>query len=151
MSIVYVEGDLFAHQGLDGLAHGCNCIGAMGAGVAVEFKKRFPRMFTEYRRRCLAGEYVLGDVFPWKEGDVTVFNLATQKSARTPADLPSIERALHEMVQLASRDGVSRIGLPRLGADVGGLAWEPIRDVLETIGGRADVELVVFEKLAPTA
>lgn len=32
MSATFVSGDLFKHPGLDGLAHRCNCAGAMGAG-----------------------------------------------------------------------------------------------------------------------
>jgi O-acetyl-ADP-ribose deacetylase (regulator of RNase III) len=49
MTIKYVTGDLFVnrHQA-EALAHGCNCQGAMGAGIAVGFRERYPRMYEEY-------------------------------------------------------------------------------------------------------
>jgi O-acetyl-ADP-ribose deacetylase (regulator of RNase III) len=29
-----------------------NCVGVMGKGIALEFKKRFPEMFDDYEKRC---------------------------------------------------------------------------------------------------
>ena len=29
-----------------------NCVGIMGKGIALEFKKRFPEMFQDYVERC---------------------------------------------------------------------------------------------------
>lgn len=37
MPTAFVKGDLFGASGLDALAHGCNCAGAMGEGIAIEF------------------------------------------------------------------------------------------------------------------
>lgn len=51
MPTVFVEGDLFHHEGLTALAHGCNCAGATGKGIAVEFRARFPKMHAEYKKR----------------------------------------------------------------------------------------------------
>jgi O-acetyl-ADP-ribose deacetylase (regulator of RNase III) len=59
-----VTGDLF-NLGLPAVGHGCNCAGAMGAGIAVEFKRWFPAMYQQYRRRCQQGGLQLGDVFVW--------------------------------------------------------------------------------------
>jgi O-acetyl-ADP-ribose deacetylase (regulator of RNase III) len=143
---VFTEGDLFTAEGLRAWAHGCNCAGAMGAGIAVEFKRRFPGMFDEYRRRCADGTFGLGDVFPWSEGDRIVYNLGTQPHWRKRAELPAIEKALATMVSLAEKDGVPRIGLPRVGAGLGALDWSLVRAALTTAGERTGVELVVFER-----
>ena len=32
-----------------------NCVGVMGKGIALEFKKRFPDMFDEYVAMCGSG------------------------------------------------------------------------------------------------
>jgi len=34
------------------LVNTVNCVGVMGKGIALEFKKRFPEMFEDYRLRC---------------------------------------------------------------------------------------------------
>ena len=55
MPMVFVSGDLFDNaHGVRAFAHGCNCQGSMGAGVAKTFRARYPEMYEEYRRRCKA-------------------------------------------------------------------------------------------------
>lgn len=147
----FVEGDLFARADLDALAHGCNCAGAMGRGIAVEFKVRFPRMYAEYKRRCDVGEFGLGHVFEWSEQRPTVFNLGTQKTWRTKAELGAVETALREMVRRAEARGIRRIGMPRVGAGLGGLDWHDVRAVIERVASDTPVEFIVFERFVPDA
>src|SRR5690606_10760337 len=52
-------GDLFASEAQT-LTNTVNCVGVMGKGVALEFKKRFPRMARDYEARCARGEVRLG-------------------------------------------------------------------------------------------
>jgi O-acetyl-ADP-ribose deacetylase (regulator of RNase III) len=141
----FVRGDLFAETAPRAIAHGCNCAGAMGKGIAVEFRRRFPAMYEEYRARCADGRFGLGDVFLWSADDRTVFNLGTQKTWRTKAKLADVETALRAMVKLAERDGIAEIGLPRIGAGLGALPWADVRAAIERIGGDTIVALVVFE------
>jgi O-acetyl-ADP-ribose deacetylase (regulator of RNase III) len=79
MPLQFITGDLFANRfKAQALAHGCNCQGSMGAGIATGFRGRYPDMFVEYRRRCKAEprEFNLGDAFLWKSPDKPwVFNL----------------------------------------------------------------------------
>ncbi len=143
MSFEERDGDLFASD-LPALAHGCNCAGAMGRGIAVEFRRRWPAMFVEYRRRCAAGSFRLGDVFMWPADDRVIFNLATQQHWRARADLLAIELATTRMLALAEQHGLAAIGLPRIGAGLGGLAWPRVRAVLVPLGEQAAVRMVVF-------
>jgi O-acetyl-ADP-ribose deacetylase (regulator of RNase III) len=151
MPTVFVTGDLFAYEGLEALAHGCNCAGAMGKGSAVEFRARFPAMYAEYKRRCAAKRFTVGDVFEWTEAGMTIFNLGTQATWRTGAKLTDIETALCRMLELARAHGITRVGLPRIGAGLGGLPWPQVRDLLMTLGEASTIELVVFEEYQPTA
>jgi O-acetyl-ADP-ribose deacetylase (regulator of RNase III) len=141
---------MFAARGVRAWGHGCNCAGAMGAGVAVEFKRRWPRMYDEYRARCLDGRFGLGDVFVWSEDDVTIYNLGTQEHWKKKAQLAALTKALAKMVRLAEKGGVARVALPRIGAGLGGLDWTRVRESIEEIAAATDVELVVFEKLEET-
>jgi O-acetyl-ADP-ribose deacetylase (regulator of RNase III) len=153
MPTVFVSGDLFHHPGLEAFAHGCNCAGAMGKGIALEFRQRFPRMYAEYKQRCTDGRFVLGDVFVWAQedgaGGVTVFNLATQQTTRTRADIQAIETALVRMLAAAVAAQIDRIGLPRVGAGLGGLPWDEVRALLEKVGAATAIELIVFETYVP--
>jgi O-acetyl-ADP-ribose deacetylase (regulator of RNase III) len=149
MPTVFVRGDLFADPTISAYAHGCNCAGAMGAGIAVAFKDKWPRMFDEYQARCADGRFGLGDVFVWSEGDRAIYNLGTQEHWRKKAQLPAVARSLAKMVSLAEAAGIVRIGLPRIAAGLGGLDWPKAKAALETAGRATEVTLVVFEEYVP--
>jgi hypothetical protein len=51
----------------------------------------------------------------------TIFKLGTQKTWRSGAELPAIERAVAVLVREAQGLGISTVGLPRIGAGLGGL------------------------------
>ena len=55
-------GDLFASRAQT-LVNTVNCVGVMGKGVALEFKKRFPAMFDDYERRCERKAVRLGEPY----------------------------------------------------------------------------------------
>ena len=146
MPATFLKGDIFESEGLKAFAHGCTCSGTMDSGVAAAFKKRWPRMFEEYALRCADGRFRLGDVYVWNEGDQVVYNLAIQEHWKTRPKLAALVKALDRTVELASHAGIARLGLPRLGAGVGGLDWPRVRKVLVEAGAKTDIELVVFEQ-----
>lgn len=45
--VIYIkEGNIFNIKGVANFAHGCNCAGAMGKGIALQFKEKYPKMFV---------------------------------------------------------------------------------------------------------
>jgi O-acetyl-ADP-ribose deacetylase (regulator of RNase III) len=146
MPVEFTKGDLFATKGLVAFAHGCNCAGSMGAGIAIEFKRRWPGMYAEYVVRCADRRFGLGDVFVWSEDGATVYNLGTQEHWRKKSQLPALAKSLRTMVELASHAGIERVGLPRLGAGLGGLDWMRVKRVLTDVGAETKVSLEVFEQ-----
>jgi O-acetyl-ADP-ribose deacetylase (regulator of RNase III) len=154
MPIAFVSGDLFANRfGARALAHGCNCQGSMGAGIATGFRDRYPAMYAEYRRRCKAEscQFHLGDAFLWKADDKPwVFNLGTQEGVwRARASYEAIEAALRSMREQADREGISSIAVPRVGAGHGGLSWRKVRAVIERVFADWPGTLYVYEEYAP--
>jgi O-acetyl-ADP-ribose deacetylase (regulator of RNase III) len=145
MPAEFVKGDIFA-SGLHAFAQGCNCAGAMDAGVAVAFKKRFPAMVEEYQARCADGRFRLGDVFLWSDGENTVFNLGIQEHWKKKATLAALTRALKKTVELATSGGIDKIGVPRIGTGLGGLEWPRVKSVLTDVGKETSVTFVVFEQ-----
>jgi O-acetyl-ADP-ribose deacetylase (regulator of RNase III) len=126
------------------LGHGCNCAGAMGKGIAVEFRRRWPGMFEEYKRRCEDGSFSLGEVFMWEAPERVVFNLGTQETWRTRAELWAIEAAVTKMLALAEEADIDSVGLPRLGAGLGGLSWPQVAAVIEPVAAQSPVSVVVY-------
>jgi hypothetical protein len=87
MTVEVRAGDLFLAADVQALAYGCNCAGAMGAGIAVEFRRRWPAMFEGYWRRCRSGSFRLGDAFAWDAGEVVVYDLGTHQHWTTGTEL----------------------------------------------------------------
>lgn len=142
MAYTEIEGDLFALDA-PALGHGCNCQGAMGAGIAKEFKRRFPDMYAEYRLRCQTGRFQLGDVFVWTAPDLVVYNLATQPRPGPSADREAVRLSARAMLRDAEDRGLPTVGIPRIGAGLGGLRWSSVSAVLAEEARGSGVELVV--------
>jgi O-acetyl-ADP-ribose deacetylase (regulator of RNase III) len=154
MSIEYHSGDLFANErGAQALAHGCNCQGSMGAGIAKGFRERYPAMFEEYRRRCKAEprEFNLGDCFLWREeGRPAVFNLATQENYwHSRATYEAVEAALRNLRRQADASGITSVAMPRIGAGLGGLSWKKVRALIESVFADWPGTLFVYEEYVP--
>lgn len=151
MPIEYVSGDLLLNRyNAQALAHGCNCQGSMGAGIAVGFRAQYPDMYEEYRRRCKVRprEFNLGDAFLWKESDKPcVFNLGTQEDTyQSLATYEAVEQALRTMRAVADSERISTIAVPKIGAGLGGLSWEGVQEVVERVFAEWPGTLYVYEK-----
>ncbi len=155
MPIEFVSGDLFANaHGVQAFAHGCNCQGSMGAGVAKGFRERNPEMFEQYRERCKADprQFNLGDAWFWKaDGLPSVFNLGTQERFwHARASYEAVEQALLTMRELAASEGITSIAIPRIGVGYGGLSWKKVRVIVERVFADWPGRLVVYEEFVPT-
>lgn len=119
-------GDLFASKAQT-LVNTVNCVGVMGKGVALEFKRRIPGLFDDYAARCAAKRVHLGE--PYLYEDVTggkVVNFPTKDHWRSPSRLSDIERGLDHFVSQYQVWGITSIAFPPLGCGNGGLLWSDV-------------------------
>jgi O-acetyl-ADP-ribose deacetylase (regulator of RNase III) len=146
MPVEYRIGDLFAAADLPALAQGCNCAGAMGRGIAAQFRTRWPQMYEEYREQCFHGVFTPGSVFMYQQDEASpvIFNLGTQSSWRTGAVLNWVHQSITAMVKLAAEHDIAAIGMPRIGAGLGRLPWPKVDQVLHDVAGATPVRLVVY-------
>jgi O-acetyl-ADP-ribose deacetylase (regulator of RNase III)/dienelactone hydrolase len=151
MPIELVSGDLFVNRfKAQAFVHGCNCQGSMGAGIAKRFKELYPAMFEEYRRRCKTEprEFNLGDSFLWQDDSGPwVFNLGTQEQYwHGRATYKAIETALNRMKQQAVDHHIESIAIPRIGTGYGGLSWNKVRGIIETVFEDWSGTLYIYEE-----
>lgn len=154
MPIEFVAGDLFANDyAAQAFAHGCNCQGSMGAGIATGFRERYPEMYEQYRAKCKATprEFNLGDVWLWKaDRQPWVFNLGTQEGIwRARASYDAIQEALGRIRELADIEGITSIAIPRIGVGYGGLSWKKVRSIIEQVFAEWSGRLIVCEEFIP--
>src|SRR5574340_779424 len=99
-------GDLFASQAQT-LVNTVNCVGVMGKGVALEFKKRWPAMFEDYQRRCALKQVRLGEPYLYRDqSGATIVNFPTKDHWRSPSRVADIESGLDYLVAHAEAWGI---------------------------------------------
>lgn len=124
-------GDLFTTTAA-GIGHGVNVDGLMGAGVAVEFRRRWPAMFAEYETLCREGRLLPGSCMAWERPEGGwVYNLASQDRPGRHARLDWLHDAALAALSHADENGVDTIALPQIGCGIGGLAWADVHAVLQ--------------------
>jgi O-acetyl-ADP-ribose deacetylase (regulator of RNase III) len=75
-----VIGNLFESKA-EALVNAVNCVGVMGKGLALEFKKRYPAMFEDYAERCERKQVRLGEPYLYRDrSGVLIVNFSDQKS-----------------------------------------------------------------------
>jgi O-acetyl-ADP-ribose deacetylase (regulator of RNase III) len=144
---VVTGGDLF-ESGCSTLVNAVNCHGVMGAGIALEFKRRFPVMFADYRRRCRRGEVRLGRPYLWRPEDgagPSVLNFPTKDHWRDPSHLEPIAAGLAWLRSHYRELGIASLAVPALGCGHGGLRWEDVRPtIVRALSGLA-IPVSIYE------
>lgn len=140
----------------EALVNSVNCVGVMGRGIALQFKKAWPENFTVYVAACRRGEVQPGKMFVFETGRLTnpryIINFPTKRHWRGKSRMEDIEAGLHSLVEEIRSRGIRSIALPPLGSGLGGLHWPEVRRrIEEALGGLNQVQVIVYEpsEIAP--
>lgn len=148
----YVSGDFFDYQASIRI-NTVNCVGVMGAGVALAFKNRYPEMYKGYVSECEAGNLAPGRPWVWKGADmfsdeIEIINLPTKKHWRNPSQYSYIEDGLKWLSRYLLDKAGSVVTLPALGCGHGGLEWAKVKELIEQYLSNVPAEILVFEPSA---
>lgn len=134
MSVSVVKGDLFdPNFGFTAIGHGVNCVGKMGAGIALAFRQKFPEMYERYVLMCRYGILKPGGSFVYTSPqNETVLNLASQMYTGANAKEEWLACALYGAVTKMGHPFMS-IGLPWIGAGIGGLSTQDTLAVVSDV------------------
>lgn len=141
------KGNLFASQA-QCLVNTVNCVGVMGKGVALEFRRRFPTMFEEYRRICESGRLRPGQILPYRKGQPWVLNFAVKDDWKHPSRIEWVESCLTKFVANYRKLDIRSVAMPWLGAMNGRLEWDEVHSLIRSYLGELpdiSIELVEFD------
>jgi O-acetyl-ADP-ribose deacetylase (regulator of RNase III)/uncharacterized protein YwgA len=143
--MVKVEiGDIFESKAQT-LVNTVNCVGVMGKGIALEFKKRFPEMFKDYVARCERYEVRLG--YPYLYRTLMppyVLNFPTKDHWRSVAKLADIVRGLEYLLKNYKEWGITSLAVPPLGCGEGQLEWWVVGPTLYRYLKRMDIQVTLY-------
>lgn len=101
----------------DAYVNTINCVGAMGAGIALEFKSRYPEMYKEYQSECLLHGIKPGDCWTYKDekSDVYLLNLAVKRDWKEWATREWIEQSVKSLkLEILEKD-IKSVSMPLIG------------------------------------
>ncbi|MDP8240871.1 MAG: macro domain-containing protein [Candidatus Hatepunaea meridiana] len=135
---------------VEALVNSVNCVGIMGRGIALQFRKAFTDNFKEYADACKRGEILPGQMFVFKTGLVTfphyILNFPTKRHWRGNSRMSDIESGLKDLVSVIKNHRISSIAIPPLGCGLGGLDWEDVRSRIENVMSEIpEVHVLLYE------
>lgn len=148
--IIIKKGNVF-DSGANVIAHGCNCVGGYGAGIAYEVAQRYPKAKESYLTKYRSDD-------GWKLGDVQLVNVAENSYIANcatqfhfmprnviHADYPAINSVFKKLYNHCKANNLS-IAIPLIGAGLAGGDWNIIYGIIKDIFVDWDITIYEFEK-----
>jgi hypothetical protein len=129
---------------VDAYVNTINCQGVMGAGVALEFKNRYPKMFEHYKDKCSKHTIRPGDCYVYRDEESRVYllGLAVKDDWKHWSTLEWIESSIKSLKLVILENDIKSVNMPLVGGKNGrkgpygkvvGLTPPPNRDELKKL------------------
>lgn len=106
---------------VDAYVNTINVVGVMGAGIALEFKNRYPEMFRDYKFKCGKHWIKPGDCYVYfhEPQQIHLLGLAVKNDWRHWSTLEWIEGCLKSFKLVILENDIKSINMPLLGGKNG--------------------------------
>ena len=151
-----VQGDILKADA-EALVNTVNCVGVMGRGIALQFKKAFPENFKSYKAVCDLKKLHPGNLFIFETNRLYnpkyIVNFPTKRHWKGKSKIEYIEAGLKALVKEVSKKNIQSIAIPPLGSGLGGLRWKDVRQRIEKAFEQSpDIHVFLYEPIgAPPA
>jgi O-acetyl-ADP-ribose deacetylase (regulator of RNase III) len=147
MTFYEVRGNIFNTKA-KALVNTVNCVGVMGKGIALEFKRRYPKMYLAYKKDCEKKLLEPGKLYYYPVNDLLIINVATKKDWKNTSEIEWIESALNQFAREYSQKNITSLATPLWGVESGKLDRSYVRKLMRSsfskLGG-IDIELYDFD------
>lgn len=148
-NIRIIKGNLFTTD-CQTIVNTINCVGAMGAGIALEFKYRYPMMFDKYVELCKPRyQYIdIGKLWLYnhEKDRKWVLNFPTKRDWKRPSKIEYLELGLQKFVQTYKSKGITSVAFPLLGASNGGIPPEVSQEIMEKyLSQCSDIKVEIYQ------
>ena len=121
----------------EALVNAVNCVGVMGRGIALQFRRKFSEdYFKDYKRACQSGQLAIGKVhvYELKNAETNprfIINFPTKNHWRGQSRIEDIESGLQSLVEAIKENEIKSIAMPALGCGLGGLDYAEVKPLIE--------------------
>ncbi len=154
--IKLTQGDILKAD-TEALVNTVNCVGVMGRGIALQFKKAFPENFKVYAAACKAHQVKPGKMFVYDLNRLYdprfIINFPTKRHWKNNSRIEDIKLGLTDLINIVQQQQIRSIAVPPLGCGNGGLNWAEVRPlIIEAFESVPEVTVLLFEPIgAPQA
>lgn len=145
------KGSLFDSK-CDYLTNTINTVGAMGAGLALEFRLRVPEMYFLYKERCGRGEITIGKYWIYNRPNrlgKKILNFPVKKGFNHPSKWEYIFDGLRYFVENYCEDNITSIAMPTLGSRLGKLDKDAVIIVMKEELQNLPINIELYQFLEP--
>ena len=145
--IEYTSGNIFDAD-VEALVNPVNCVGVMGAGLAKQFKSRYPGNYKRYKEACRIGRVIPQEMFisPISMANPKyIINFPTKRHWKDKSLRLDIVHGLAAMRRDVDELGIKSLAMPALGCGLGGLKWEVVKNRMNNVLGHWNVRVIVYE------
>lgn len=142
--INYVKGDILKSEAR-ALVNPVNCVGVMGAGLALKFKEAFPENFNDYAIACSEKKVKLGKMFVFCYIDKIIINFPTKDHWKDRSFIDDIAYGLDDLCYWIISLNIKSIAIPALGCGLGGLKWSEVKELIDNRMKYVKCDIYVFE------
>lgn len=127
-----------------------NCVGVMGRGIALQFKKAYPQNFKYYAAACKKNEVKPGEIFVFETGSLLgpkyILNFPTKRHWKEKSRMEDIESGLKDLIHVIQKYDIRSIAIPPLGCGLGGLKWADVLPKIQlALQGLSGVDIAIYE------
>jgi O-acetyl-ADP-ribose deacetylase (regulator of RNase III) len=142
------QGDILSAEA-DALVNSVNCVGIMGRGIALQFRKAFPENFKAYQAACERKEVHPGKMLVYETGLLRprfIINFPTKRHWKGKSHIEDIDAGLVALVNEIRNRKIRSVAIPPLGCGLGGLDWKLVRrKIIRAFEDLPKVRVLLFE------
>lgn len=143
MPIKIARGDLLASDAHT-LVNTVNCVGVMGAGIAKQFKDRYPGMYTRYRILCNRKAITPGSIMIDDGDGRSIINVATKDHWQGPSLESWVSDGIKNLAEHFRDEKIPSAAVPMLGCGHGGLDPGSVFTMMLREFGALDTQVLVY-------
>lgn len=143
MKYTEIKKDLFSIDKSYTLVHCISEDCAMGAGIAVNFDKKFKNMKRDVSYTLTKNDlhYPISILFLGENQNV--INMITKKRYYHKPTYDNFEQALEDVVSLCKKYEITKLAMPKIGSGLDRLEWNKIKEIIKDKFKDLDIEIIV--------
>jgi O-acetyl-ADP-ribose deacetylase (regulator of RNase III) len=135
---------------VEALVNTVNCVGIMGRGIALQFRKAFPDNFKVYEAACEREAVRPGQMLVYETRRLTgpryIINFPTKQHWKGKSRMEFIDTGLSALVEEIRKRDIRSVAVPPLGCGLGGLSWNEVRPrIINAMNALPDVHVLLYE------